>query len=372
MQRSVILTALACVCAGSASPVGAQGVEHVVLESGARHEARRRTSQEGVVLATALGDVVVAKAQVASTAPITAEATAFAATVEGLHPDNVAGQWAAGRAAAGRGLWTAARAHVNRVLQHDADHAGARGLAASWAATFRLHPFEAGPEASDSKVVAAWFENGAADWVGAAMVVAKCKGRKAESLLRPALKAMKAPTSSVRWAAAQVLADLRYEPERIKPLYRAGLVDRSPPVRREAVRALRGTNDPVFVQLYAKNLAHAEQAVRMTAAEALGELGMAEAVEPLLAAASSDGRPPRSHIAVVTQRAYVKDFDVEVAQGAVIADPVVDVVQDGTVLDVGVVAIVMERRVYFSALRRITGRKLGDDVNAWRAALAAR
>ncbi|MBK8097307.1 MAG: hypothetical protein IPK26_09375 [Planctomycetes bacterium] len=33
--------------------------------------------------------------------------------------------------------------------------------------------------------------------------------------------------------------------------------------------------------------------------------------------------------AVVNQTAYVRDFDVEIAQGTVIADPVVDVIQDG-------------------------------------------
>jgi len=41
-----------------------------------------------------------------------------------------------------------------------------------------------------------------------------------------------------------------------------------------------------------------------------------------------------AHVAVLNQTSYVRDFDVEVAQAAFIADPKVDVIQDGVVLDV--------------------------------------
>ncbi len=42
----------------------------------------------------------------------------------------------------------------------------------------------------------------------------------------------------------------------------------------------------------------------------------------------------RANLTLVNQIAYVKDYDVEVAQTAFIADPLVDIVQDGLVLDV--------------------------------------
>ncbi len=42
----------------------------------------------------------------------------------------------------------------------------------------------------------------------------------------------------------------------------------------------------------------------------------------------------RAHLTVINHVAYVKDFDVEIAQAAVIADPIVDVVKEGVVLDV--------------------------------------
>lgn len=51
----------------------------------------------------------------------------------------------------------------------------------------------------------------------------------------------------------------------------------------------------------------------------------------------------RGHVAVINQTAYVRDFDVEVAQASFIADPKVDVIQDGIVLDVQPV-IMMDRK----------------------------
>jgi len=42
----------------------------------------------------------------------------------------------------------------------------------------------------------------------------------------------------------------------------------------------------------------------------------------------------RANITVINHVAYVKDFDVEIAQAAVIADPIVDVVREGVILDV--------------------------------------
>lgn len=42
----------------------------------------------------------------------------------------------------------------------------------------------------------------------------------------------------------------------------------------------------------------------------------------------------RSNLAVMNQVAYVQDFDVEIAQAASIADPIINVVEDGVILDV--------------------------------------
>jgi len=42
----------------------------------------------------------------------------------------------------------------------------------------------------------------------------------------------------------------------------------------------------------------------------------------------------RANLTVLNQVAYVSDFNIEIAQGASIADPIIDVVQDGAILDV--------------------------------------
>ncbi len=66
----------------------------------------------------------------------------------------------------------------------------------------------------------------------------------------------------------------------------------------------------------------------------------------------------RANIAVLNQVAYVKDFDVEIAQAASIADPIIDVVQDGVVLDVRPVvsadrrSVLMELRPTVATLKR--------------------
>jgi type II secretory pathway component GspD/PulD (secretin) len=66
----------------------------------------------------------------------------------------------------------------------------------------------------------------------------------------------------------------------------------------------------------------------------------------------------RANLAVLNQVAYVKDFNVEIAQAASIADPIVDVIQDGVVLDVRPVVsadrrfIMMELRPTVAVLQR--------------------
>ncbi len=42
----------------------------------------------------------------------------------------------------------------------------------------------------------------------------------------------------------------------------------------------------------------------------------------------------RANLSVLNQVSYIKDFDPEIAQAAIIADPIIDVIEDGVVLDV--------------------------------------
>lgn len=294
------------------------------------------------------------------------EAVAFAE--DGLHSDNISGHVAVADYAAKHGIWSTARKHLNRAIELDADNEPALKLAADWARVFQLNAFEAGPKPNVRKALESWLrESAPKDWVGAAMVEVKVRPLDDALLLHPMLRALKGDKAPARWCAARVLTRLRSDPERIKPLYRRGVLDPEASVRIECVRALKATQDPVFCRLFGKSLGSRTQAIRIAAAEALAELEMQEGAEPIIRMLSGEVPvAPRNHIAQTTQVAYVKDYDVEVAQNAVIADPVVDVVQDGTILDFAVVSVAAERRIYFAALRRITKRDFGNDLKKWR------
>lgn len=132
--------------------------------------------------------------------------------------------------------------------------------------------------------------------------------------------------------------------------------------------------EPLVKGLYAK-----APEVRVRAAEALGNAQSDAFVEPLmdrlyvLAAAprgGGAGRPPHAYVFIGTQTAYVQDFDVEVAGSSSVADPVVNALTTGSVLDVGVintseVTIVTEARAVRGALQRIVGKAPGRRTKDW-------
>jgi hypothetical protein len=155
---------------------------------------------------------------------------------------------------------------------------------------------------------------------------------------------------------------------------RTAVLDGSADVRRAAVALGKGDADAETVSYMASGLAHENGRVRVRTAEALGELGHPAAVGVLVRAAphaaaglGGDGAP-RAHIAFLEQQAYVRDFDVEVASNAFIADPKIANLQSGAVLDVTVVGVVEVRtivRTYRAALQRLTGSDPGADVRDW-------
>lgn len=354
-----------------ALPAVAPAQGYFELSTGGRFEGKVSGSAAASRLETAVGRLPLAEdVRVLRRDGFGAhEGVAFAEFA--LDDKDVSGQVAVAAYAAEQGIWSAARRHLNRALETDPDSEAALALAAKWADRFHLNAFEEGAKPNLHRALEAWLKDDLTkDWVGAAMVRAKVRAMGASDLLRPMIRTLKAAEPQARWCAAQVLTAFRNEPERIKPLYRRGILDASPIVRTECVRALKATQDPVFCKLFAKSLASQVQAIRISAAEALGELEMPEGAEPVVRLLSGDMPvAPRNHIISTTQVAYVKDYDVQVAQNAVIADPIVDVVQDGTVLDVAVVSVQAERHIYFAALRRMTRQDFGTDLSKWRAHL---
>ena len=163
-------------------------------------------------------------------------------------------------------------------------------------------------------------------------------------------------------------------------VYRTALLDGSPEVRREAMLATREIGQaPAAIGYLAPGLTQNNAKMRVRTAQAFGELRDASAL-PLLVAAgpaagtimkkrSLPGGATRAHMAVIEQRAFVRDFDVEVAASSFIGNPKVDVLQSGVVLDVTVIAVKTHRAeivgAYRDAIRRIAGSDPGANPAGW-------
>ncbi len=163
---------------------------------------------------------------------------------------------------------------------------------------------------------------------------------------------------------------------------RTAILDGSEEVRQAAVQIGRPTVGADDIRYLASGLGHDNAKVRVRTADALGELGHPDAVKLLVLAgphaatgvAAGGGQGERAHVAFLQQQAYIRDYDVEVAQAAFIADPKVDVLQSGVVLDVTVVGVIEIRtivRAYRTALKKLTQADPGDDPRQWSRWLAS-
>lgn len=195
------------------------------------------------------------------------------------------------------------------------------------------------------------------------------------------LAARNSSVESDRCIALRALA-LRGTPSDQRTVWRATVVDPSASVRETAVAIARDTATTAqVIGFLAPALVHDSIDVRVRAAEALAGLGDRAAIAPLAAAgptaavaATSSPGSTRSYIAFLEQRAYVRDFDPEVAQSAFIADPKIDVLQSGSVLDVTVNAVISERVVttFRRAIGKLAGADPGGDPASWSRWAAAR
>jgi hypothetical protein len=93
---------------------------------------------------------------------------------------------------------------------------------------------------------------------------------------------------------------------------------------------------------------------------------MTELTAPMLTVYNTQ----RANLTVVNQVSYIQDFDVEVAQTAFIADPVIGVIQDGLTLNFRALSHtgtydIYEGAAYAGALRQLTDKDFGTDAKAW-------
>ncbi len=270
-----------------------------------------------------------------------------------------------------RGFSSGLAAELDAILRLDPGHAFPRVLIDRMAPVYRLagrndQPRDK-PRWARAEVDLLYAAAKKQSFLGAAMISRQLASFPMSIQINEAIDHAARGTEPQRFIAVQALGRSD-ETRRVKPLYRRALGDPSPQVRHEANRSLIKHDDGTTAGPFLKALMESEMpVVRTRAAESLAMLGDRRAVPALIAAlgAAGSGGAPRNHVRFGRQTAYVKDFDVEIAQAAVIADPIVDIVEEGVVLDVAVVSVGIERRIYSSALNRLTGADLGGDVRDW-------
>lgn len=164
-------------------------------------------------------------------------------------------------------------------------------------------------------------------------------------------------------------------------LERCAVSDKSRGVRSEARRALRDAHDPAVVARVAPRMASVSPDERLNAIDALGESGYGAAVAPLVShlahllatpaqSGSGNGIVPRSHLSSKNLVGYVQDYNVEIAQAASIADPIVGIAEEGVILDVAAATwqlpgVRYEGFATCRALARVTGEGWRRTPNEW-------
>ncbi|MBL8862643.1 MAG: HEAT repeat domain-containing protein [Planctomycetes bacterium] len=279
------------------------------------------------------------------------------------------------RAALAAGELAVFVAELDAVLARDPDLPAARELVARAPLALSL-PAEAGRSLERRLVLF----GARAQPTYRELAAARLAGEPRDGVLEELGHALRSPSPNVRAFTAFALR--RIDPRvQADALVRVAVLDPCAATRREAARTLRDARDETLVLRVAAALALDDALPRANAAAALGEIGHAAALPLLvgrLAALQSGGHPggTRAHVSFTRQAAYVRDFEPQIAQGASIADPLVDVATEGTVLDVRVVTshvrVEVERRALCAALQRISGARLPLEPGRWLAWWEAR
>lgn len=191
--------------------------------------------------------------------------------------------------------------------------------------------------------------------------------------LEPFAYSLRSKSEDVRKFAANELGRLG-DRRALKPLLHRAVFDPSEDVRHASIAAAKTIGDPNLVLPLVRALASEDASVRSHAAESMGRLGDVRGVKYLVYKFEAHGGgAPRVYSMFANQLTFIQDFDVEVAQTAFIADPIVGVIQEGIVLDVTVVATeqiryFVEREVIHVALNRLTGAAdVRNEDGAWAA-----
>lgn len=276
-----------------------------------------------------------------------------------------------------QGLYSEAFAELDRVLESDPDHAAA--LAALPDGLLPVPTVDVDPDrAAEARAALYTFAAGATP-CGREYAVRELRAH-ADSELVQAELSEELCSQSLRRRSFAALGLGRLQPgAELKNLLIHAILDPSEEARRASAQAVAATDDPAVLVPMIRALSSSSSRVRTQAAEALGNAKMEHAVEPLMIhlaslnaaqAANAKRRVPHGNIFIGKQFAYVQDFDVEVAQFQAVADPQINVLIEGDVLDAGVhsigeYAFTYETRMVRGALAQLTGQNPGHTSRAW-------
>jgi len=178
--------------------------------------------------------------------------------------------------------------------------------------------------------------------------------------LEPLAWALRSKTPDLRKYAAAELGRIG-DRRGLRPLMWRTLHDPDEGVRKASIAAAKSIGDPNLLAPLVSGLWAANEQVRMNAAQAIAETSIPIGVRYLVYRYEAHGgSTQRVYYTNIKQVSFIQDFDVEVAQTAFIADPIVGTIQEGIVLDVQVIATSVvgefaEREVVHMALRKMTG-----------------
>ncbi|MCP4091884.1 MAG: hypothetical protein GY747_00405 [Planctomycetes bacterium] len=168
--------------------------------------------------------------------------------------------------------------------------------------------------------------------------------------------------------AACRLAGYQQEVSTQHRLSKLSLTDASALVRPAAAEAMMAMDEERALGRWAVELwTSRKDSERIHAAEHLGNFGEnnEDVLKTLIyALGSADYQAPGQYVFFGKQVAIISDFDVEVANNAVIADPQISVVTDGVVLHVRIISVNLSRTITGS-LQRLTKADFGHDRKAW-------
>jgi hypothetical protein len=191
--------------------------------------------------------------------------------------------------------------------------------------------------------------------------------------LEPMAWALRSKSVDLRKYAAAELGRLG-DRRGLRPLVWRTLHDPDEGVRKASVAAAKALGDANLLAPLVAGMWSANEQVRMNAAQAIAETQIPIGVRYLVYRYEAHGgSTQRVYYTNIKQVSFIQDFDVEVAQTAFIADPVVGTIQEGLVLDVQVIATsavgeFVEREVVHMALRKMTGAtEVKNQPGAWAA-----